>query len=695
MKKKNKFKKFTAFISIIFIILICFILLPCLYSCKKDDNTANNINNNPDDSKVSDSGNKNNGETAVEVTNVYTSKEITDAIMAVYNSDEIPEAGMKYRFSGAEENSDNFIEPEEIGILITGSPIPVEDMIFAEDYAFCTPNGYNVFEIDVLKVKSEEKNNFDKVKNILDTRLARKLKFRGDVLNYMPIDIPILDNAKVITIGNYIILIATTDNNKADKVINDMFKSGNNLNIANPAVEDNNTPEENINLQTPVEIEENKPVSMDEIVNIEPEILFDFNELSILEETQAEQIPESSNSDSPKRKTPVPRVDVKQYSHNTSFLIGGKCEVGAMIRVTGGTEEIFTGSDYGDYLVEVPFASTGSTTLKLTAVSEGKQPSDEISFIVKPQKDISYFEDHGDYGVVIGYNYMSYFWDCMPDFLGTNLLKDSAISDLKTRTQKRIRDLKDKNCSAEIIYLLVPNTSRLWKEDVPRRYTYYEGDTLLRQWKEAVTSAGATVLDLTDLMFAHKYDEFKLWHKTDSHWTEYGAFLGYEALMNHIAQKFPDAAPRPITDFEFSNIEVNFGDIYATIGLNLSDLRETTTFVKFNFDPPHYNPDYNTGHVNIYDQNCVMKMSARPIHARVQFAHTTQTNLTGLNLPNAYFFRDSFEGPLHAFYTDRFANATFKGMWDYNFNLNQVVNTNPDYIIYIISERNIKNVLYN
>ncbi|MCL2816009.1 MAG: hypothetical protein FWD23_15545 [Oscillospiraceae bacterium] len=482
---------------------------------------------------------------------------------------------------------------------------------------------------------------------------------------------------------------------------------------------------ETTEIETTIEIITEPEPEGDEIIEIESEILFDFDQLepetepattkepettqapatteettqapATAEPTQAPTVPATTQAPAVANviRTALPRVDVKKHSQNTSFLIGGKCEVGAMIKVTGGLHEIFTGSDHGDFLVEIPFAAQGASTLKLTAEIPGKAPSEEIAFIVQPRRDVDYFERFGTFGVIVGYNYMSYFADCLPDFIGDNLINDSEIASLTARISKRISDLRGRGSEAEIIYLLVPNTVRIWPEDMPRRYTHYKGDTLLNQWKSGVTAGGATVIDLTDVMLANKTGEYKIWHKTDSHWTEYGAYLGYVGLMQHIAQKFPDAAPRPRSDFEFYNREVNFGDIYATLGLTLSDLCETTTFANFKFDPPRYNPDFNTGHVNLYDQNCALNMSARLIHARVQFAHTTNTNLTGLNLPSAYILRDSFEGSLHAFYTDRFSTAMFKGMWDYNFNLNEIVNLNPDYILYIISERNIKNVLYN
>ena len=436
------------------------------------------------------------------------------------------------------------------------------------------------------------------------------------------------------------------------------------------------------------------------IVNIKPEMPVETTEPPVVQviippvEQPVQNQTQATPAIADTGRTAVPKVDVNQYSHNTSYLIGGKCEIGAMIRVTGGTEEIYTGSDHGDYIVEVPFAANGTASLKLTAEMPGKTPSEEIVFEVKPQKNVNYFEKNGSFGVVIGDNYMTYFADCLPDYTGSNLISDAEIAALTVRTEKKINNLRSKGSNSELIYLLVPNTIKIWSNYVPKRYTEHKGDSLLTQWKAGVTAGGATVIDLTDVMMANKTGELKIWHKTDSHWTEYGAYLGYTALMNHIAQKFPDAAPRPSSDFEFYNQEVNFGDIYATLGLNLSDLRETTTFANFKFDPPHYNADYNTGHVNLYDQDCTLKMSARLIHARVSFAHTTKTNLTGLNLPSAYVFRDSFEGSLHAFYTDRFSTATFKSMWNYNFNATEIANLNPDYIIYIVSERTIKNVMY-
>ncbi|MCL2774489.1 MAG: hypothetical protein FWD71_14260 [Oscillospiraceae bacterium] len=414
-----------------------------------------------------------------------------------------------------------------------------------------------------------------------------------------------------------------------------------------------------------------------EVVTVQSETDIDFNLFTTKAETDT-----TDKNVSGQEVTAAPIVKVHMYSFNTSYFIAGTCEPGAKIKVTGGTEEWLTNSDFGDFAVEIPFAATGVSTLKLTAITDGKLPSKETTFIVKPQTDVTLFDDGGLYGDVVGFNYQFFCEDSVTSFEGDDVLKDSEVPAIQTYMEKKIKNLRDKGCNAEIVFLLVPNPMRVYPEDAPTRYTENTGVTLRQQWEGAVTAAGATVVDLTDLFMQHKNDDFKMFHKTDTHWTEYGAMLGYNALMSYIGQKFPDAAPRPSSDFVPYNKESNWGDMYATIGLQLSDLKETSAFVKFNFDPPG-------NHLDLYDGN-----SVRLVHARVQDAQTTHTNLTG-NFPSVYIYRDSFAGPLHAFITDRFSTAYFTPMWDYTWRLNDIVKQNPDYVLYIINERNIPAVLYN
>ena len=411
------------------------------------------------------------------------------------------------------------------------------------------------------------------------------------------------------------------------------------------------------------------------IIDVPSEIIFDF---ALLTPEKKSDIPEAEI-------TPMPTVRVQKHSHNEIILIGGRCAEGAKIRVTGGLEEILTGSDFGDFLVEVPIAKDGVSVLNLSAKLDGREWSDEIKFIVQAKKDVTMFDESGIYAVVVGEDYQSVFFDCVPDYIGSNLISDNEKTALQGRVEKKYQDFRQRGMNTEIIYLLIPNPMNIYAELMPKRYTRFTGsENLTKQFTDAVTAGGATVIDLTDTMMAHKHDDFKIFFKTDSHWTEYGAFLGYTELMKYISQRFPDAAPRPISDFRFYNSQVNFGDIYNTLRLEQNALRETAPFVEFLFEPP-------CGHAYLY--NDAKGPSVVFDHSVMSSARKTNTNLSG-RFPSAYIFRDSFGGSIHAFLTDRFSEITWQAYWNYRYNINTIAEVNPDYVIYLITERNIRNIMY-
>jgi len=641
-----------------------------LSSCKTDDNTPNPAETSAD-GNVQDTQNNSGNSSAAQTGAGYTPKEIVDAIIAAYPATDMPE--MQYYYSGVDESSQNYLDPNMAGMLINSAYAPVPEFDYLLDYALDTPVGNHVFEVDVLRVKDVK--DLDAVKGVLDSRM--KTKNNGNIAFYVPEEQPLLDNAKVMTTGSYAILLATTDNSIGVKVINNMLNStlqnsGDNSVLDNNATESLTGNAQTVQGTTASAANVNMP---EQVVNVQSQTDIDFN----LFTTEAAATQASAGL----AVTATPIVDVHMYSFNTSYFIAGTCEPGAKIRVTGGTEEWLTNSNFGNFFVEIPFAETGVSTLKLTAITDGKLPSKETTFIVKPQKDVTLFDDGGIYGNIVGYNHQYFCEDSLASFEGDDVLKDSEVPAIQTRMEKKIKDLRDKGCNAEIVFLLVPNPMRVYPEDAPTRYTENTGTTLRQQWEGAVTAAGATVVDLTDLFMQHKNDDFKIFQQTDTHWTEYGAMLGYNALMSYIGQKFPDALPRPSSDFEVSNKEFNWGDMFSRFNLQPSDLKDTTAVVKFNFDVPG-------GRVDLYqDGNCL-----NLVHALVSMAETLHTNLTG-NFPSVYIYRDSFAGPFQAFISDRFSTAYYTPMWDYTWRLNDIVKQNPDYVLYIINERNIPAVLYN
>ena len=591
-----------------------------------------------------------------------SSRELIDSVMALFGEGELPEGGVEYYFSGVESDSEHYLSGRNLGIILTGLFDMPPEFEYIYDYAFIIPNGYHAFEIGIFMVSENHSDKLETVRALFDER--RKNIIAKNIPHYVPAEAWIVDAYRIITVDNYAVLLQTTDNDRAEAVIRAVLSG------EEPAVSSAPPPP-----VSPPEITE--PPAVPDPAE-PPAVTVPAEPVTVPAATEPPAAPSVPDAN----VTQDPVLTVRKYSHNTSYILGGICETGAWIEVTGGLHTILTQSNHGDFLVEIPFdGSRRNTTLTLRTFVEGKEPSPSLDILVRPQTGITMFEDSGRFGVVVGYNYFTIFSDSIPDFIGSNLISDRRISELKERTETRIQELRSRGSDAEVIYLLVPNPSRIYPENMPIRYTEFKDDTLKRQWVQGITEGGATVIDLLDTMTRHKNDEFKIFHFTDSHWTEYGAMLAYTDLMNYIAQRFPDAAPRPASDFRVYNRRAYFGDIYKTLDLPKTALREYSAFVDFNFTSP-------CGKINLYDD----VDSVCLVHERISRAQTTMTNLQG-NFPKAYIFRDSFAGPIHAFLTDRFSEANWLAMWDYRFRASDIAEFDPDYVIYIISERNIPEMM--
>ncbi len=60
------------------------------------------------------------------------------------------------------------------------------------------------------------------------------------------------------------------------------------------------------------------------------------------------------------------------------------------------------------------------------------------------------------------------------------------------------------------------------------------------------------VLDLTPALINAKKDGYPLFFHTDTHWTNYGAFIGYQAVMNHLKKYNNNIDPLVKEDFDIS-----------------------------------------------------------------------------------------------------------------------------------------------
>ena len=379
-------------------------------------------------------------------------------------------------------------------------------------------------------------------------------------------------------------------------------------------------------------------------------------------------------------KTEKPVITGTVNMSPSTICVTGKSEKDAAIIIRGGINDVtFNASDiYFMGVAEV--ANTGKTVkLEVSAIVEGKAESDPVTVNAMYLAQVKRIRDDS-FEVVMGSDSQGHFVSALPDYEGTSVMKDGQVESLKTRIEARVQWLAENTKGTELIYVVVPNSMTVYPETVPEKYVRFEGEGRSAQFIKAVKDAGATVIDVTDAMIEHKTDEYKLFHKTDSHWTEYGAWVAYTELMNYISEKWADAKPRAFDEMGFYEKDVDGGDMPYYLGLDVKKVREVDVFSNPNFELPVTLPKY------VSDHGLNMNHDTTPKYNDVKSNRP--------NLPSAYVMRDSYGIALYDMLAERFNRTVYESMWSYGFDTDKIKALNVDYVIVIIAERNLNDVLY-
>ena len=473
------------------------------------------------------------------LTDVPTKTLLTE-VLALFDNDD----NVDIYHSDAGEEDEFYFDPGLAGQIFLGEygASLTEDGVITE-YAHAIPSALFAFEIDIFK--AADKTAADTIAKLLETRFEIKSALRVQIEHYLSTnpdsanELKALDDMEIWQIGNYVLLLATHDNTAVKNTVSRMLGASA---ITSAGTADAAVHTEAVTAAAPLD-----PVM---------------------------QAAEDGFT-----------MTVASHSAPDRIVLGGTCAAGAKIHVEGGIKDYVFGTDYNSWLVEVEIAQSGESLLSVRQELDGKI---SVALTVETAYDESVdFSDHGIYAALMGDNFQGHFVQQLGDWMGTNLLDEKTLS-------KVTRGLEDKAkfCTAvgtQLIYMIVPNQCLIYPETMPDRYERSAEDyTLLDQFRAAAESAGAIVLDLYPVMEEHKNDEFKLYHKTDSHWTDYGAYWGYHTLMTEIAKTYPDAAPLSIDgNLRFYTKEVEAGDMMTHFEIPNALISETATFAEWLVDYPN------------------------------------------------------------------------------------------------------------
>lgn len=373
------------------------------------------------------------------------------------------------------------------------------------------------------------------------------------------------------------------------------------------------------------------------------------------------------------------------YSDGDYAVCFGQCAVGATVTLENEEGKFSVQSAGGTFMLRF-YSPLVLAEITVTQSYNGEQIGKPVQY-----KGEIVQTDFGDaWSALAADGYQGFFHKMLPDYMGTNLLDDATLADVTERYRGRVEKLATQvGDGCELICVLVPSSMTTYPEMVPDIYKKTTGKTKFDQTKAALEAAGVTVIDMRESFNAHKNDSLPLYYRQDSHWADYGAYLAYVELFDYISDRYPAATPRKFNEFEWEWKYYTGGDMAYYFGMD--EVEGGTcfeyTYQRFmNFDAPQqmsgiqrYKRKNSMGYSSYGDVivNGGMFKTERP------------------ELPDVFVYRNSYGAQMFDIIAERSNTSFFNPTFTYAFNLAQIAKTAPDYVIYIMSEWDFDNLLYN
>jgi hypothetical protein len=211
------------------------------------------------------------------------------------------------------------------------------------------------------------------------------------------------------------------------------------------------------------------------------------------------------------------------------------------------------------------------------------------------------------------------------------------------------------------LFVLVPDKHLMYPEYMPDRLPrvseIHPLDQLARYLHE---TTDLEVLDLRAPLEAAKR-EARTYHRTDSHWNDYGAYVGYAAIVDRLGLILPSMSEaQPIPAARGAHVTTGMG-LASIVGL-ASAYREE----RIDMSPNGARAQVAAEHRARYDE-------------RVRRMVPIALGVDDGRLPRAVMFRDSFANALVPYLAENFERIYF--VWDRDVDPRVVEREQPDVVI--------------
>lgn len=282
----------------------------------------------------------------------------------------------------------------------------------------------------------------------------------------------------------------------------------------------------------------------------------------------------------PEPKEGQSRMPVITFLYNSgveTLTIAGTCEEDATVTayITGG-DRVTVHADGKRFALEINLGEREEPNIHITATAPGLTESDEK--IVTGSVDANN-RGNKQFPTILADNFVLFSQSSIDaldeENVRTNSTIDSFMHNGTTGMEAFLKNL-GKAGDTELIFVLSPSRARVLAEYLPDDVEI-DSVSLYDQVKQALIECGVTVIDLRAVFGVEAEgvtpvegnDEYPLFYKTHSGWSDYAAYLAYTEVMNYISEAFPDAAPRALEEFTKNEVEnALLGDLAYYFNLN-------------------------------------------------------------------------------------------------------------------------------
>lgn len=270
--------------------------------------------------------------------------------------------------------------------------------------------------------------------------------------------------------------------------------------------------------------------------------------------------------------------------------------------------------------------------------------------------------------VIVGKDHWLYYADdnCLDDFHRTSLLTEEELKAWRDTLVVR----RDWFAARGMKFLLVfaPDKYVINPENLPDAYHHANEPYRFEQLANYLQAhSDLEIVNLRAALEQAKTKE-RIWHRTDSHWNDRGALVGYQQIIGRLTPWFPSVKPLARDDFDAATETTPGWDLPAM--MQLTDVIHEENLYLIPRTPRRAKL------INLTNPD------ARWNEALMIFERSDDPSL-----PKAVVLRDSFFSALTPFVAEHFRRVAIYWQTDLNVNLKLVMDEHPNVVIQEIAGR--------